>query len=112
VILEGLLFRVREILEGLSQGRLPSRILLSGGLAAEPALAAGLAALLHRPIEILKQQESTLLGVARLAAGLEPYARGPSRTVEPGTTGHYLPAKFERWEHWLRQLLLSSATDT
>ena len=112
VVLEGLLFRVREIVEGLSRGRLPQRILLSGGLAGEPALAAGLAGLLQRPVEILQQQESTLLGVARLAAGLEPYACLPARTVEPDTTGHYLPAKFERWKDWFRELLLSSTSDS
>jgi glycerol kinase len=105
VVLEGLLFRVREILEGLAPLDLPRRILLSGGLAAEPALGPGLATLLDRPVERLEQRESTLLGVARLAAGLEPLAPAQSQTVEPGGTGAYLRDKFEHWRGWHTRLI-------
>ena len=67
----------------------------------EPALAAGLAATLGREVEVLEQRESTLLGVARLAAGLEPFAAPRTRCVDPGSAGGYLRDKYGRWLRWL-----------
>ncbi len=102
IVLEGILFRVREILEGLFEGSAPGRVVLSGGLALEPGLAAGLAACLERPIERLEEPEATLLGAARLAAGLPP-CDPPPRTVPvvPGADGAYLPGKWHRWRGWV-----------
>ena len=104
-MLEGLLFRVRQILEGLCENELPERIVLAGGLLRDPAVAPGLAALLGRPVEVLLERESGLLGASRLAAGLDPYAASTTETVEPGRCGRYLPEKFGSWLDWLEQLL-------
>jgi glycerol kinase len=100
VVLEGLLFRVREILEDLCQTGLPERIVVSGGLIRDPGVGAGLAALLARRVELSMERESGLVGCCRLAAGLPPRAGGRTRSVDPGPAGGYLPAKYERWCAW------------
>ncbi len=102
VVLEGILFRVREILEGLFAGPPPGRIVLCGGIAGERGLAEGLAACLGRPVELLEEPEATLLGAARLAAREDPGDPPPrSRPVAPGPAGRYLPGKWERWREWV-----------
>ena len=45
--------------------------------------------------------DGTLLGVARLAAGLEPHAAFRSTTIEPGPAGAYLRSKFDAWRRWI-----------
>lgn len=105
VVLEGVLFRTRQILEELSDGVLPDRIVVAGGLLRDPAVGPGLAALLGRPVELLLERESGLLGASRLAAGLAPFAESPTEPVEPGAQGSYLPAKFTAWRQWLDDLL-------
>jgi glycerol kinase len=105
IVLEGLLFRVRQILEDLCEDGLPERIVLAGGLLRDPAVAPGLAALLGRPVEVLLERESGLLGASRLAAGLDPHAASTTAIVEPGRCGRYLPEKFGDWLDWLEQLL-------
>lgn len=103
VALEGLLFRVREILEGLCDRR-PRRIVLAGGLTREPFVSGGLAALLQQPVEQLRARESGLLGAARLAAGLDPLHLETTK-VDPTERGRYLPPKYKQWRHWLRTIL-------
>jgi len=105
VVLEGLLFRIREILEDLSAGTLPERILLAGGLAREPFLGRGLAAVLDRPVEILESHEAVLTGAARLGAGLAPFADPRSRRVDAAAAGAYLRKKYRRWRGWCAALL-------
>jgi glycerol kinase len=98
--LEGLVFRVTEIAEAI--GDASSRVLVSGGLSREPFVAPALASVLARPVELLDESESTLLGVARLAAGLEPRAAIPRCRVEPVKSLASLRSKFELWRAWLR----------
>jgi len=105
VVLEGVLFRTRQILEDLCDGVLPDRIVVAGGLLRDPAVGPGLAALLGRPVELLLERESGLLGASRLAAGLAPYAESPTEAVEPTSQGSYLPEKFSAWRQWLDDLL-------
>jgi glycerol kinase len=101
VVLEGLVFRVREILEDLRPSGSPRRILVSGGLAREPFIGRALAACLGRPVEVVEETEAALVGAARLAAGLSPYAEPATRTVVPGSGGAYLPSKYHSWKAWL-----------
>jgi glycerol kinase len=99
-VLEGVLFRVREILEGLFAPAAPGRVLLAGGLALDPAIAPGLADALGRPVEILLEPEAALGAAARLAAGLPPWAAPRSRTVTPGHNP-WLDSKYRDWRRWL-----------
>ncbi len=103
IVLEGLLFRVLEILLDLGAGTLPDRVLISGGLVRDPAVGLGLAHLLQRPVERLDEPETTLLGAARLAAGLDPFADPQTRRVDATDAGTYLGDKFPRWQRWLRE---------
>jgi len=105
IVIEGLLFRIFEILRGVSPDRLPQTVYLSGGLASAPSIAPSLAALLGRPVEVLDEPESTLLGVARLSLDLEPFAAATARHVEPSAAGGYLPGKFPRWAAWVAGVL-------
>ena len=103
-VLEGLLFRIAQILDELFEIAPPDRLLLAGGVAREPAVPAGLATLLRRPVDVLVERESGLTGAARLAAGLGPFARGTTRSVEPGG-GAYLSSKLPKWSSWLESVL-------
>ncbi len=103
IMLEGLLFRVREILDDLSDGEPPARILLAGGLVRDKALPLGLAALLARPVEVLEVAEAGLLGMARLAADMPAYSEIATLSIQPARQGAYLAAKFPRWQQWLQQ---------
>lgn len=105
VVVEGLLFRIAEILADIGQGSRAGNVYLSGGLARAPSIAPSLAVLLGRPVQVLDEPESTLLGVARLALGLEPFAAPETARVEPSEAGAYLPEKFERWKAWMRSVL-------
>jgi glycerol kinase len=114
VALEGLLFRIRGILEDLP-GADSREVLLSGGLVHEPFVPAGLAACLGRPVTVLQDLEGTLRGAALLAAEdgasagahVAPGADGAGggRPVPPGPGGAYLPAKYERWRAWMVEVV-------
>ncbi|HJP37903.1 MAG: FGGY family carbohydrate kinase [Gammaproteobacteria bacterium] len=107
ICIEGLLFRVYEILLGLNDAELPGRVLVAGGLAHEPAVVAGLAALLNRSVGCLDEPQATLLGAARLVGGLPPFADPDFETVTPGAAGRYLVEKFERWRGWCAEIYRS-----
>jgi glycerol kinase len=101
-ILEGLVFRARGILDDLPD---TDPVHVSGGLSHEPFVPTALATCLGREVRVLEEEETTLLGAARLAAGLEPYARPSARTVRPDPRGLWLQDKYERWREWLLQRL-------
>jgi glycerol kinase len=103
IVLEGLLFRVLGILLDLGDGSLPDRVLISGGLVQDPAIGLGLASLLQRPVERLDVPETTLLGAARLAAGLNPFADPQTHRIEVTAAGGYLREKYQRWQRWLHE---------
>jgi len=103
--LEGLLFRVREIVDDLEAGGPTQRLFLTGGLTRDPALAQGLAACLARPVEVVDEPEATLLGAARLAANIVAPPPPVTDTVAPGPAGAYLHEKFFRWREWLATVL-------
>jgi glycerol kinase len=101
IVLEGLLFRVSGILADLFPGG-PRRIVLAGGLSAEPFLTEGMAAMHDAPVVVSEEQEGTLLGAARLAAGCDAGAALTAGRIVPRCRrGSYLAAKAERWRGWL-----------
>jgi len=105
VVIEGLLFRIFEILRDVGDGRVPEVVYLSGGLAREPGVAHGLASLLGQPVHVFDEPEATLLGAARLALDVDPFAAVAAERIDPSNAGAYLPAKFPRWSEWLRGVL-------
>jgi glycerol kinase len=109
LILEGLLFRCREILERLFPDEAPARLYLSGGLSRSASFGAGLAALLGREVESVKEAEQTLLGAARLAAGIDEALPVRTRVHSPGLPGAYLAEKYAGWQGWLRGILNAPA---
>jgi glycerol kinase len=107
VAIEGVLFRVRQVLDDLTAGE-PHRILLAGGLSRETAVPRGMAAVLNRPVHVLDSHEAVLLGASRLAAGLDPYASPPVTEVHPGPEGAYLEAKYGRWRSWVERSIVTN----
>jgi glycerol kinase len=103
VIMEGIIFRIVEIVRDLCGKEVLSNILLSGGLSHETFIQLGLSSCLGQPIQIVKEKETTLLGAARLAAPKREWPSPDFTRVHPGAKGHYLQEKFLRWREWLQQ---------
>ncbi len=103
VIMEGIIFRIVEIVRDLCGRKVPSKVLLSGGLSNETFIQLGLSSCLGHAVQIVKEKETTLLGAARLAAPRRDWPPPDCRRVNPGSEGRYLEEKFLRWQEWLRQ---------
>lgn len=105
VVLEGVLFRLRGILDELAAVQPFERVLVSGGLARDSFVVRGLAELVDVPVAIGAELEASAIGAARLAAGV-PLGRGASsRTVEPDTRLFWLREKYAAWRAWLQNIL-------
>ncbi len=103
-LLEGLLFRVRDIYDNLTADSRPTRVALAGGLSADPFVARGLATLLGRAIDRIDAAEVTLRGAA-LAASPEVRTDSPAASRFESGDGAYLEEKYARWSAWLSTLL-------
>ena len=101
-LLEGLLFRIRRILDDLGQAE---RVVLAGGLSRDPFMAQGLASLLGRRIERIDDAEATLCGAAISAGGQLAQTARSSTSFNPGPAGAYLSDKYAHWSDWLSGLL-------
>ena len=103
VVLEGIIFRVTQIVLDFFDANSSSAIYLAGGLSLDPFIRQGLATCLNRSIHTLEQQELTLLGTARLAAdaALPAFSIPRSAPKLPSLAGRYLRSKYERWKGWL-----------
>jgi glycerol kinase len=107
VVLEGIVFRVREMIEDMEHRKAPARrIVLSGGLARDAFVAPALAAALDRPVERPAETEATLLGAARLAAGLPLVPARSISVANPARAGAYLRDKFTHWKAWVQSELV------
>ncbi len=106
LLLEGIVFRVARILEDLHREFGIERVYLSGGLSGLPCLQQGIArcvpfATTYR----LPQPNTSLIGAARLAAGV-PLADGRrAEKVDVSQLVPGLPEKYVRWKVWLDGLL-------
>lgn len=103
VIMEGIIFRVSEIINDLCAAKMPAEVFLSGGLATEEFICQGLASCLEYPVRLLKEKEATLLGAARLAIERLSWPVQAAQTLHPGICGEYLREKFLRWKQWLQE---------
>ena len=106
-VAEGIVFRVREILEGLTLEADPPAVRMSGGLSRDPFFAAALAACLNRTVDVFDEGEQTLRGAAWLAAGrpTEPLVRPRLRRVAPAVEHGWLRDKYPRWQRWMARVL-------
>ncbi len=104
VVLEGVVFRVKEILDGFAGPTPITTLLLSGGMTSEPFLGPALADCTGMNVQLLHEPEATLLGAARLGAGQDPYAEPNTEPVSP-LSGQYLADKYRRWRGWTATLL-------
>ena len=96
--LESVSFRVREIVEAMeSGGKSIDELRVDGGMTSSNLLMQIQANVLQRPIVRPAMQETTALGVARLAmnvAGLEAQIEIDEQRFEPNAD---MQAEFERW---------------
>jgi glycerol kinase len=107
IVAEGLVFRVREIVDGLTLQSPPRIVRLSGGLSRDPFFAPALAACLNRPVEMSDDGEQTLRGAGWLAAGrpATPIVPTRLRRIDPATEHDWLRDKYPRWKRWLERVL-------
>ena len=106
IILEGILFRIYEIYQDLTETNSPdTRVFFSGGLSGEPMLAGGLAELLGRPIFVVAEKETTLLGAAHQMFSTKKWGLPKHRTIEPALKNCYLKQKYPKWENWVEKIL-------
>ncbi len=109
--LESVAFRVREIVEAMeSAGTIISELRADGGMASSDALMQIQANTLQRPVIRPSIQETTALGVARLAmetSGLRPHFEIGEQRFQPNGE---LEAEFARWTR-ARQAVQSMAAN-
>lgn len=105
---EGIIFRVVRILEDFHRSSPLESVYLSGGLSELACLRHGVAACAPFAVHRLHQHESSLLGAALLATGMQPAAQCSTERVQvPGN--RVLAGKYERWKIWLDGLLAQPA---
>ncbi|GAB4116217.1 MAG: FGGY-family carbohydrate kinase [Sideroxydans sp.] len=105
LLLEGIIFRVVRILEDFRREFGLERVYLSGGLAHLPCLQQGIAGCVPLAVYLLRQTDASLLGTARLAAGITFPADAKPIKVDAGAKLPRLTAKYGRWKAWLDGLL-------
>lgn len=102
---EGIIFRVARILEDFRREFAIERVYLSGGLSALPCLQQGIAQCVPLAVYRLSQADSSLLGAARLAAGMPPGGAAMAERIEIVREEQRLSGKYQRWKAWLDGLL-------
>lgn len=102
---EGIIFRVARILEDFRREFAIERVYLSGGLSALPCLQQGIAQCVQLAVYRLSQPDSSLLGAARLAAGMPPGVAAKAERIGMAQDTWRLPGKYLRWKAWLDGLL-------
>lgn len=101
IVMEGIIFRINQILQDICGLQNNPDILLSGGLSSEEFLCKGLAACTGHTVLKPKQKETTLLGAGKLALGLAKNSVSLSPVEVPGNAGIYLKDKYLQWKTWL-----------
>jgi glycerol kinase len=107
-VLEGIIFRLRQIIDDLSGKKEPPRVFISGGLASVDFLSLGLAACLRYPVYRFREKEASLLGAACLASGGEAGDVSVTVLPDPYPSGSYLEEKYRAWKSWADTLLSGS----
>jgi len=105
LLLEAVIFRVARILEEFHHESALERIYLSGGLSELSCLQQGIAQCVSFEVYHLSQGESSLRGVALLAAGMPPAYRRESAKMVIAGNECALQEKYRRWKVWMDGLL-------
>lgn len=105
LLLEGIVFRVARMLEDFGAISPVNRVLLSGGLSALPALQQGIALCAECDVFRLQQKDSSLLGAALAAAGMENVFSGDMELIQAASGRSDLLDKYARWKTWFDGLL-------
>lgn len=100
LLLEGIIFRVTDMLDTFQRAAPIGRILLSGGLSHIAALREGIALCAPAPVHLLREQDASLLGAALAAAGRRD-AHPETEPVAIAGDVRALREKFARWRLWL-----------
>jgi len=96
---------VARILEDFRREFAIERVYLSGGLSALPCLQQGIVQCVPLAVYRLSQADSSLLGAARLAAGMPPGGAAKAERIGIAQDTRRLPGKYQRWKAWLDGLL-------
>ena len=107
LLLEGIIFRVVRILEAFHRECAIERVYLSGGLSGLICLQQGIAQCIPFAVHHLRESESSLAGVALLAAGMTPTKHSQSERVLLKGSAQAMKQKYQRWKVWLDELLMS-----
>lgn len=107
LLLEAIIFRVARILEDFQRMSAIERIYLSGGLSELPFLQQGIALCVPFDVYLLRQSESSLRGIALLAAGMEPALRRECAKISVAPEVPALAEKYRNWKKWLDMLMAS-----
>ncbi len=102
---EAIIFRVVRILEDFHREFGIERAYLSGGLSSLPCLQEGIAQCVPFSTYRLPQTEASLIGAARLGAGIPLAAAAMAAKNEIRQAVPGLPAKYVHWKSWLDGLL-------
>jgi len=117
LLLEAVIFRVARILEDFHRESAIERVYLSGGLSGLTCLQHGIAQCVPYDVYRLLQADSSLQGIAQLAAGMLPASyressressresHMESQRVSKTDNAPALPEKYRRWKMWLDGLL-------
>lgn len=102
---QGLVFRIRQVVDAMCDDQAPRKIVLSGGLSGHDGFCRVLAAVLETEIHILKERELGGLGAAWAAAGASVPVRLSLRPVIPDRKWADLAEKYHRWDVWMRSVM-------
>jgi len=102
---EGIIFRVARILEDFQREFGIERVYLSGGLSNLPCLQQGIARCVPFATFRLLQTDTSLIGAAQLAAGMDAVELRKSERIEGVLQFLKLPRKYLRWKGWLDGML-------
>lgn len=104
-VLEGVIFRLRQIIDDFSGEKETPPVFIAGGLASVDSLGLGLAACLRHPVHRFREKEASLLGAAGLARPGGTAALSVDALPVPRASGRYLEEKYRAWKSWAESLL-------
>jgi glycerol kinase len=100
ILAEGMIFRIREIIEDLLEGK-EARLILTGGASCKHSWVRGLASCLGHSLFLGEEPDASIFGTAKLARALKE-SEWKRKEVKPEEKWAYLKDKYGVWKHWLK----------